>query len=85
MKYKRNAVLFIAKGVSTFGSLLFSFSLSFYILTVTGSGLSFTISLAIQFLPEIIISPFAGIFIDNFNKKIILILTDFLNALVVIR
>lgn len=57
----KNRILFLfSKGVSHIGTRLFTFALSWYILSQTGSGLSFSISLLVNYLPQIILSLFAG-------------------------
>ena len=56
-----NRVLFlISKGVSYVGTKLFSFALSWYILKQTGSGLGFSISLLVNYIPSIVFSMIAG-------------------------
>ena len=56
-----NRVLFLlSKGVSHIGTRLFTFALSWYILSETGSGLSFSISLLVNYLPRITLSLFVG-------------------------
>lgn len=53
-------LLLLSKGVSYIGTKLFSFALSWYILKQTGSGLNFSISLLVNYLPTIIFSMIAG-------------------------
>lgn len=53
-------LLLLSKGVSYIGTKLFSFALSWYILSQTGSGLSFSISLVVNYLPAIAVSLVAG-------------------------
>lgn len=61
-----NRVLFLfSKGVSHIGTRLFTFALSWYILSQTGSGLSFSISLLVNYLPQITLSLFVGILSDK--------------------
>ena len=61
-----NRILFLlSKGVSHTGTKLFTFSLSWYILSETGSGLNFSLSLLVNYLPAIIMSAFAGYISDR--------------------
>ena len=53
-------LLLLSKGVSYIGTKLFSFALSWYILKQTGSGLNFSISLLVNYLPTVIFSMIAG-------------------------
>lgn len=60
-------LLLLSKGVSYIGTKLFSFTLSWYILSQTGSGLSFSISLVVNYVPMIVMSLFAGQLSDKTN------------------
>lgn len=51
--------------MSHIGTRLFTFALSWYILSQTGSGLSFSISLLVNYLPQIILSLFVGSLSDK--------------------
>lgn len=78
-----NRILFLlSKGVSHIGTRLFTFALSWYILSETGSGLSFSISLLVNYLPQIVLSLFAGNISDKTQRpNRILVLCDLLSAL----
>lgn len=79
-----NKVLLIfSKGISYIGTKFLSFSLSWYILTSTGSGLDFSISLIVNYVPTIIMSFFAGHISDNTrNPKWLLVGCDLASAAV---
>ena len=79
-----NRVLFLfSKGVSHIGTRLFTFALSWYILSQTGSGLSFSISLLVNYLPQIALSLFAGNLSDKTSHpNRILVLCDAASAIV---
>lgn len=78
-----NRVLFLfSKGVSYIGTSLFSFALSWYILSETGSGLGFSISLVVNYLPQIVLSLFVGKLSDKTRRpNRILVLCDAASAL----
>lgn len=79
----RNLILFtIGKLTAMLGSSVYTFAISLYILSVTGSAMSFSISLLCSTLPRIFLGPFAGVFIDRFNRKTIIVLADFCSAIV---
>lgn len=48
-----------------------------------GSGLAISLFLMARFLPPLVVSPFAGILVDRFNRKNLLIASNLLRALVV--
>lgn len=77
-------VLFLlSKGVSHAGTRLFTFALSWYILSRTGSGLSFSLSLLVNYLPQIALSPLAGRLSDRIRRpNRVLVLCDLASAAV---
>lgn len=80
-----NIVLYtLGSLVSNLGSIIYSFAIGLHVLSITGSGIKFAITLVISFLPSLIITPFAGVFADKFDKKKIVIAMDILNGLLFI-
>jgi len=87
MDYKEfnNLLLYsIGNIISVFGNAIFSFALDLYVLKLTGSSLSFAISLILGTVPMILINPLAGVIADKFNKKKLVILMDLLNGAVLL-
>lgn len=73
----------LSKGVSHTGTKLFTFALSWYILSETGSGLRFGISLLVNYLPAIVVSGFAGYISDRVDRpNRLLVLCDLASAAV---
>lgn len=82
---RRNLILYsTGKTISIFGTSIYSFALSLYVLKLTGSGLSFAVTLILGIIPMIIMNPFAGVIADKFNKKTIVVTTDLLNGILLI-
>ena len=80
-----NFVIFsIGKLVSIFGSSIYTFAIGLYILRATGSGLSFATTLAIGTIPIVLITPFAGVIADKFDKKKIVVSMDMLNGVLLL-
>ncbi|GAU75822.1 MFS transporter [Fusibacter sp. 3D3] len=78
----RNLILFITgKGVSVFGSSIYTFAISLYVLKITGSAFNFATTLLLGILPMILFAPFAGIMTDRFSKKALIVCSDSLNGL----
>lgn len=79
-----NRTLFLfSKGVSHVGTKLFTFALSWHILTQTGSGLSFSMSLLVNYLPQIVLSLFVGGLSDRvLRPNRVLVLCDAASAAV---
>lgn len=80
-----NMFLFsIASCISLFGTSVYNFAIGLYVLKMTGSGLTFAITLALGILSTVLINPFAGVLADRLDKKLLAILTDLLNGLLLI-
>lgn len=73
----------ISKLVSTFGSQVYSFAISFYILQATGSAKSFAINLICNVLPRTIAAPFAGYIVDKYSRKRIAIISQIASTLAI--
>lgn len=76
-----NFVLFLAgRNISVLMSSVYTFAIGLFVLKMTGSGLSFAITLSLQIIPTVLIGPLAGVLADKFNKKIMVLLTDAFNG-----
>ncbi|AOT70351.1 MFS transporter [Geosporobacter ferrireducens] len=75
--WKKNIFLFLlSQTLSLFGSSLVQYAIMWYITLNTKSGLMMTISIICGFLPTFFISPFAGVWADRYNRKILIMLSD---------
>ena len=75
--WKKNIILFLAgQTISLFGSSLVQYAIMWHITLKTQSGLMMTIFIICGFLPTFFLSPFAGVWADRYNRKIIIILAD---------
>lgn len=80
--WKKNIILFLAsQSISLFGSMLVQYAITWYITLETQSGLMMTISIICGFVPTFFISPFAGVWADRYNRKMLIILSDSLTAI----
>ncbi|NSB13814.1 MFS transporter [Clostridium beijerinckii] len=71
----------IANFISVFGTSIYNFAISLYVLKLTGSGLNFAMTLVIEALSTVIVNPFAGVLADKINKKLLAVITDILNGM----
>lgn len=79
--WKKNIVLFLAsQTISLFGSMLVQYAITWYITLKTQSGTMMTVSIICGFLPTFFLSPFAGVWADRYNRKLLIILADSLIA-----
>ncbi len=75
--WKKQIILFMAgQTISLFGSSLVQYAIMWYITLDTQSGIMMTISIICSSLPTFFISPFAGVWADRFNRKLIIIASD---------
>jgi len=80
-----NVFLFsIADFISLFGTSVYNFAISLYVLKLTGSGLNFATTLIIGILSTVLVNPFAGVLADRINKKLLAVITDILNGILLL-
>lgn len=82
--YKNKNYIYLMSGraASILGSAIQEFCLSLYVLKVTGSSLMFSLVLALMAIPQVLISPFAGVLADRFDRKRILVILDFASGFI---
>lgn len=79
--WKKNTILFLtSQNISLLGSMLVQYAITWYITLKTQSGIMMTISIICGFLPTFFISPFAGVWADRYDRKLLIILSDSLIA-----
>lgn len=74
--FKMFILIWIGQLVSVIGTSLTSFALGFWVLTKTGSVTQFSMIILSVVLPTVIVSPFAGVIIDRFSRKKLMILSN---------
>lgn len=80
--WKKNIVLFIvSQTISLFGSSLVQYAIMWYITLKTQSGIMMTVYIICGFLPTFFLSPFAGVWADRYNRKLLIILSDSIIAI----
>ncbi|NLX90916.1 MAG: MFS transporter [Firmicutes bacterium] len=73
---KKIALLLISQNISLFGSSAVSFSIIWYITLQTSSGKWVMLSTVFSLLPQVIISLWAGVWADRYNRKYLIMLAD---------
>lgn len=80
--WKKNITLFLSsQTISMFGSSLVQYAIMWYITLSTQSGIMMTIFILCGFIPTFLLSPFAGVWADRYNRKMLMILSDSMIAL----
>jgi len=83
MKNKNLSLLMFSNFVSLTGTQMQEFALSLYVLKRTGSATLFSSVLIVALIPQIIVSPIAGVFADWIDRKKIIIYLDVISSLLV--
>lgn len=79
---KKYQLMWTGQLFSILGSGLTSFALGLWILGQTDSVTSFTMIAVIAGLPAVLLAPWIGAIVDRYDRKLILIITDTVSALV---
>ena len=74
------SIMILGQIISLFGNSILRFSLSLYVLDVTGSAAVFGTILAVSMIPTVILSPFGGVLADRIPKQKIMTILDFVTA-----
>jgi DHA3 family macrolide efflux protein-like MFS transporter len=73
---RRVTVFLVGQTISTFGSLLVQYALLWHLTLTTKSGLVLALAAVFGFLPQAIVSIFAGVWADRVNRKLMIIISD---------
>jgi len=78
------SLLWTGQLISTMGSALTSIAASIYIFRLTGSALSVGLMLMATAAPSLLVGLFAGVFVDRYDRKKIMITADILRAILIL-
>jgi DHA3 family macrolide efflux protein-like MFS transporter len=82
---KRNfSLMWLAQLVSTIGSSLTNLAAAILVFRLTGSALNVGLVLIVSALPTLFVGLFAGVFVDRFDRKRILLASDLLRGVLVL-
>jgi len=81
---RRFALLWTAQLVSTIGSSLTDLAAAIFVFNVTHSALNVGLTLMVTAIPTLFVGLFAGVFVDRFDRRRILQLSDLLRGLLVL-
>ncbi len=68
--------IYIGQAFSLLSSSAVQFSIIWWITVQTGSAIALTIASVVGLLPQAVIGPFAGVLIDRYSRKTIMIIAD---------
>ncbi|MFW9960788.1 MAG: MFS transporter [Candidatus Thorarchaeota archaeon] len=75
--------IFGGQAFSLVGSALVQFALVWWLTFTTGSAVVLSLATMMVIFPQILVSPFAGAFVDRWNRRTVMIVSDTLSALTV--
>jgi DHA3 family macrolide efflux protein-like MFS transporter len=73
---KKVTVFLVGQTITTFGSLLVQYALLWHLTLTTKSGVVLALAAVFGFLPQAIVSIFAGVWADRVNRKVMIIVSD---------
>jgi DHA3 family macrolide efflux protein-like MFS transporter len=73
---KKVSVFLVGQTITTFGSLLVQYALLWHLTLTTKSGVVLALAAVFGFLPQAIVSIFAGVWADRVNRKVMIIVSD---------
>ena len=79
--YKHFKRLWFGQIISILGSEIVQFALIWWITIETESAFFLSLSMFLAFIPAILIGPFAGVLVDKWDKKKLIVITDLLQAI----
>ncbi|MCH5250798.1 MAG: MFS transporter [Lachnospiraceae bacterium] len=78
--FKKYIIFWLSQSVSQLGSAMTSFALILWAYTQNGSAMTVSLMSFFNYVPYIIVSLFAGTFVDNHSKKKIMLVSDSIAA-----
>lgn len=76
-------LMIVGQIISLFGSFILRFTLSLYVLDVTGSAGIFSVILAVSIIPQALLSPLGGAIADRVNRRNLMVIFDFSSCLLI--
>lgn len=75
--WKKNTAIFLgSQMISLFGSALVQYAITWHITLTTQSGFYMMLSIVCGFVPTFLLSPFAGVWADRYNRKVMVMISD---------
>jgi DHA3 family macrolide efflux protein-like MFS transporter len=78
---KQFAIIYAGQAFSLLGSAAVQFAVIWWLTVQTESAVTLTLASIVSFLPHMFVGPFAGVWIDRYNRRSVMIAADGLIAL----
>ena len=73
---RKTAAYLLSQSITLFGSSLVQFAIIWYIARETSSGVYVTLSIIFAFAPQVLVSLFAGVWADRYDRKLLILCGD---------
>lgn len=73
---KKVTVFLVGQTITTFGSMLVQYAIWWHLTLTTKSGVVLALAAIFGFLPQAIVSIFAGVWADRVNRKVMIMISD---------
>ncbi|MDL2310898.1 MFS transporter [Peptostreptococcaceae bacterium OttesenSCG-928-C18] len=73
---KQFLIIYLGQAFSLLGSAAVSFAVIWWLTIQTESAITLTVASIVSFLPNMLIGPFAGVWIDRYNRRTVMIVAD---------
>lgn len=73
---RKTGIFLISQNVSLFGSSVIGYAVIWYITLKTSSGVWLMLATICSALPQVLLSPFGGVWADRYNRKMLIMLAD---------
>jgi MFS family permease len=84
LRQRNFTLLWLGATISMIGDWMLFIGLPVYIYSLTGSTLATGITFMIEIVPNVLLSSVAGVFVDRWNRKRVMVAADLLRALAVL-
>src|SRR5690349_4124071 len=84
LRHRNFTLLWLGATISMIGDWMLFIGLPVYIYSLTGSTLATGITFIIEIVPNVLLSSVAGVFVDRWNRKRVMVAADLLRAVAVL-
>lgn len=74
--FKNFIILWLGQLISILGSGLTTFGIAAYVYSITGKATPLALTVLFATIPQIVLSPIAGLWADRYNKKWVMLISD---------
>lgn len=84
LKNRNVLIMWISRAFSRFGDSFESLALMYLVYDITDSALAMGTVMIFSMVPNVIVSPLAGVIIDRYNKKVIMFCAEIVRAVLIL-